>query len=255
MFRKALLLIGAMAIATPAMAAEMTNPFYGPAKGKIYSDTSVEFERTQYKNDGFDGRIYQTRLAETVRYGIMDNVSIDGTISNDWRKDAPGVERDNMNVNWALGATWAPMYKDKAKVQFSAKYGQDDTWPWEAGIVRYGKLKADAGYDFGVVMPYVSAEWTMPFANGSVGYEKPVYGARAGLYKFWCDKIATDLGASYTHYEEWEGTNWAVDAEVSYFFTPNVAVGIYANYVWDGKEEEKTSVYDKKIGARLRAQF
>lgn len=262
MFKKTLLLLGAMALATPAMAAtEMTNPFYTPSKGGVSSVTSLDTGRTQTKGDGYNVRDYRTTLGEALRYGITDSISVDGTISNTWMKygeKGTRADKEDTNVDFTVGGTYS-YTTGPVLFQAGAVYGQKETEArFDKGAYKYLGATVKAGYDLGYFLPYASASIEYPVAQSPArngGLDKNTYEAKVGAYKFWCDKIATDLGVRYTHDENYEDTVWSADLEASYFITPNWAVGAYGTYAFASDAKWNGSVYDKKIGLRLRAQF
>ncbi len=261
MFKKTLLLLGVMALATPAMATELTNPFYTPNKGHVTSVTSLEASRYQDKDkSGYNGRQYDKVLSEALSYGVTDEISVDAAISNTWMRQAPKmgiseVNKEDTNIDWVLGGTYT-YGTGPVKMQGKLAYGQKESWSHEnGGAYKYVRADAKAGYDFGVVLPYVQASWEMPLWASHDGADKPIYLVRGAAYKQWCDKLATDLGIAYTHFEGSEISAWTVDAEVSYFLTPDWTLGMYGNYAFDGRSKDRGTVYAEKIGLRLRTQF
>lgn len=278
MFKKSLLLLTALAIATPVMAApakksaaapapaagtEVTNPFFGPSAGKFSSTTSLETTSVRYSDNFGVERTSNTFLDEAVSYGILDTLSIDGAISNDWmrwKQDGEVTLDENKNIDWYAGMTYAPSF-GAFKTQFKAIYGQKNSQSYgNDGMYRYGKLKAKVGYDIkDIFLPYASVSWELPIAagHGADGAQfKSTYEARVGAYKLWCPSIATDIGVSYNNLRDYKINAWNLDAEVSYLFTDNVSLGVYGSYILDGHYADQGDVSSGgQAGVRFRAQF
>lgn len=78
---KSLLLASAAVLFSgSAMAADLTNPFFQPGEGNFLSTTKLETSRTKMKhhNGAWDGNYLQ----EDIEYGINNNWSINGSVTN-----------------------------------------------------------------------------------------------------------------------------------------------------------------------------
>lgn len=259
MLKQALLVVGALSLATTASALESTNPFFGPAKGSIASTTSYDFATTTTKGEGTRTKDYTHKIAQTLQYGLTDSVSLDATVSNAWNKTklAVGVvDTDDKNIDFEIGSTWNVL-TGKTKVQVSGAYGQKESNSHDNyGAYKYAKIGAKAGYTMGVYTPYIAGHTEIPVAQNKDGDNHVKYEGKVGLYTY-CPKMKWALDTALrTNYDETtEMDAYSVDVEASYFITKNWAVSAYGSYVLDGESKGNTDIYGNKIGLRLRTAF
>lgn len=259
MFKKTFLLLGVMSLATSAMAAELTNPFYVPAKSTFASTTGYEFNtKTANHRSDFRAKEYDNVVSETLQYGLTDTWSMDASISNTWQKftEASETDRDDKNVDFALGTTYNIMSEGPVKVQSSLAYGQKESDSHDnGGAYKYVGVGAKAGYTMGLYMPYVSANAELPVFQSKDGDNEYKYEAKAGLYTY-CpkQKVALDTGLRLNYDEFDESRIYSYDLEVSYYLTPKVALGAYGSYGFNGKAH-KTDIHTNTLGLRLKTTF
>ncbi len=274
MFKKTLLLLGVMSFASSAMAMELTNPFYVPAKGQVASTTSYNYgkESLNIRDTGIAKGYFQT-LKEDLSFGLTDNWSLDGSISNTWTKETfrSQTDRDDMNVDWKIGTTYNVLSDSKAKLQVSAAYGQSDLSSFgpdrsykangagtpfgNDGTYKYVQGQVKGGYDLGMLMPYAAANIEAPVFQSSDGNNQLKYGAEAGAYKLICNKLSLDGNLRYDYDKEYKVNLYTVNAEVGYYFTPKWVGSVYGSYVLDGNAKERTDIHGNIIGLRLRTAF
>lgn len=271
MFKKTLLLLGVMSFASSAMAMELTNPFYVPAKGQIASTTSYNYGRDSMnaRDDGI-AKGYHHTLKEDLRFGLTDNWSLDGSISNTWAKETydSQTDKEDLNIDWEIGTTYNVLSDSKAKLQVSAAYGQseldslghDRSYKIGAdsandGAYKYVRGQVKGGYDLGIFMPYAAASIEAPVFQSSDGNNQLKYGAEAGAYKLICNKLSLDGNLRYDYDKEYKVNLYTVNAEVGYYFTPKWVGSVYGSYVLDGNTKERTDIHGNIIGLRLRTAF
>ena len=152
MFKKAFLLLGAMTFATSAMAAELTNPFYVPAEGKITSTTSYDFSTNTIKDDyvGVRGKSYSHTATQTLEYGLSNAWSLGVTVLNSWDKytDLESTDRDDKNIDFEITSKYNLVSDGALKVQSLLADGQEEDSA-ELGAYKYAKVGAKAGYKLG----------------------------------------------------------------------------------------------------------
>lgn len=260
MFKQALLLLGAMSLATPTLATELTNPFYVPSKGKVASVTSLETSRLQRDtNEGKTRDYNRAVLDEALAYGITDSFALTGSIGNAWQKNKTvgvGSTKDNSNVDFTVGGLYNVLSEGPTKLQVKALYGQKESESHDnGGAYKYAKAGVKAGYDLGYILPYAAADIEVPVSQSKYGNDKNTYSATLGAYKLWCKTFALDGGLTYTHKEAFEDTTWKIGAEFSYFITPSWTAGVYANYVLDGTTKYNGDIDGETVGLRLRTTF
>ena len=268
MLKKSLLVFTVLGIAGSAAAADITNPFYLAQKGQMGSITSVSYDRSVIKNDRtpYWTKGHNAVADEQIQYGLNDSVALIGSIGNTWShfKDNEDpmdgyvagykskLYHDDNNINWSAGVAWN-ILSGPAKLQLSGKYGQDRLQNLR-GEYKYAAGEVKAGYQFQRVLPYVSGGINVPVAQPKFG-NKLTYNAKAGLYQGACEVWALDTGIRMTYDENTEARLIDAEAEASYYLTQNSTIGIFGTYRLDGKAQQKTKLYDKSIGGRLRIFF
>lgn len=132
-------LLAVLAVSTAAQA-NVEDPLYTPAKGKLYSKTSVAKSKSVYN------------FAEEVGYGISNKFAIAGTIDyqNDTDSDADGFSFIKIGGKYRIsgGAFITDAYIDYTKAIDEDVWGTDDAYILDAGV-RFGKQTAKytvAGY-------------------------------------------------------------------------------------------------------------
>ena len=258
MFKKAFLLLGAMTFATSAMAAELTNPFYVPAEGKITSTTSYDFSTNTIKNDyaGVRGKSYSHTATQTLEYGLSNAWSLGVTVLNSWDKytDLESTDRDDKNIDFEVTSKYNLVSDGALKVQSLLAYGQEEDSA-ELGAYKYAKVGAKAGYKLGYWTPYLAGTVEVPVFQGSDDDNELKYTGTAGLYAY-CPKMKVSfdhqLGVEYDEHDEERLYTYGLEA--AYHFTKSVALSAYGKYIIDG-EEHTRDIHGNQIGLRLRIGF
>lgn len=259
MLKQTLLVAGVLSIATAASALELTNPFYGPAKNTIASTTTYDFETETVKTNGMRLKSYEHYVAETLRYGLTDTVSLDARVSNTFDKDVlplTHTDRTDKNIDFEVGSTWNVL-TGPAKLQVQGAYGQAESNNFDnLGAYKYVLGGIKAGYTMGIYTPYVSGTAELPVAQNKNADNHYKYEGKAGVYAY-CPrmKTAVDTGVRVNYDETVEARTFAYDLEVSYFITKNWAVSAFGSVTFDGKAEDSTDVYGNKVGLKLRTAF
>ncbi len=260
MLKQALLVAGVLSFAVSASALELTNPFYGPAKGGIASTTSYAFETATVKHDelGLRAKDYNHVVTEALSYGLTDSVSLDASVGNTFEKTTGlGVtDRDDKNVDFEIGSTWNVL-TGATKVQVKGAYGQEESNSYDnGGAYKYAKVGAKAGHTIGIYTPYVAGTAEIPVAQNDDGDNHAKYEARAAVYAY-CPRMKTaiDTGVSVNYDETAEARTYTYDLEASYYVTKNVAVSVFGSYMLDGHAQYDTDIYGNSVGARLRVAF
>lgn len=258
MFKKAFLLLGAMTFATSAMAAELTNPFYVPAEGKITSTTSYDFSTNTIKNDyaGVRGKSYSHTATQTLEYGLSNAWSLGVTVLNSWDKytDLESTDRDDKNIDFEVTSKYNLVSDGALKVQSLLAYGQEEDSA-ELGAYKYAKVGAKAGYKLGYWTPYLAGTVEVPVFQSQDDDNELKYTGTAGLYAY-CPKMKVSfdhqLGVEYDENDETRLYTYGLEA--AYHFTKSVALSAYGKYIIDG-EEHKSDIHGNQIGLRLRIGF
>ena len=241
----------AVLFTTQAMAADITNPFFTPAKGQFTSDTSVSYAREKLDNDAVSEGYF---AAETLEYGITDEISVNATIANMF--DTQGKYNNDHNFAYRIGAKYNTNC-DKILLQVAANYttyepqswyGRSDTNHWSKALDAEIKL----GYDMGNgLTPYASYIISGNIDDGDRDLDQSV---KIGAHKYF-GKYALDLAARYDYSTDGKNINqWWVEAAADYYIKENIAVGIYGDYFIDGTGSQDID-YDYSAGAHLKVLF
>jgi hypothetical protein len=266
------MLLGAAAatlIAGVANAKDFTGSLFLPSKGEILSDTSVGYGRTTYKH--FDAAEEAFGASEELTYGVTDNFAVYGRISNDFDfKRLTNRDHNNEhNFAYALGGKYNHNF-GKVLTQVGAEYFtlQPGSWYGHRNVkremgnddwVKAVEVEAQLGYDMGNgTTPYIKATAASLIDTADRDMEYSVFG---GVHQtLLCGKMAADAGVRYeftTDNGPMNGHNtndWYLQAEVNYFLTDNVAVGVFGDYFLDGSRSKYVD-YDYEAGVNLKVLF
>ena len=264
-YRTVLLASAAVMFATAASAKDITNPFYLPEQGKVLSDTSIETSRTNLKHGigNVDKSLYAN---EEITYGISDNLSVFGSIGNefDGKRFSNGEYNNDHNFDYTVGAKYN-MQRGNWLAQAGASYytfnpkswygHRDNDSRWFKELAAEVKL----GYDLcNGLTPYTSftASSVIDQANRTA-----VYSWFGGVHKKF-DKASIDAGVRYDFNTDNDAsldgnhnTNmWYAQAEANYFVKENVALGIYGDYYLGGSYNDDID-YDYTAGLQAKVLF
>ena len=266
MFKKAFLLLGAMSLATSAMAVESTNPFFVPQEGGILSTTSYDYSTTTHKSGDIRLKVYEHKATETLEYGLSNAWSLGATVSNTWGKgtlsnyDESVTDSEDRNINFEITSKYNLVSNGALKVQSLLAYGQKENHPFyglveTSGTYKYAKVGAKVGYKLGYWTPYLAGTVEVPVFQSQDDDNELKYTGTAGLYAY-CPKMKVSfdhqLGVDYDEYTETRLYTYGLEA--AYHLTTNVALSAYGKYIIDG-EEHKEDIHGNQIGLRLRLGF
>lgn len=260
MFKKTLFLLGAMALSTPVLAADITSPFYVPTKGNVSTVTSIERNVMHAKKGADKTTMRNYAVSEELGYGIVDGLGVYVDGSNAWSRDKfdGDKQRKDTNTAWSVGTKYN-VFDDVFKWQVAGKYGQSNLntisdYFDRKGTYKYMNLGTKVGYDVKGYLPYVAFNYEQPIGEREMA---PIYTTKAGVYKLICKKLAVDAGVKHQYTHSVDMHTWSGVAEVSYYLTQNVTAGIYGEYVVDGHvtDADHARVTGNTAGLRLRAQF
>lgn len=277
--RTLLLASAAVMFTTSAMAVDITNPFYLPAKGKFLSDTKIQMNRGKTDNGTVEHERKVSYAREELTYGISDNFAVVAGIGNVFdynlkEDDDKSFLNNDHNFDYSLGVKYnyvngklltqaGVTYRtaDAQTYEGKANYNDEETNErWRKALEGYVRI----GYDMGCITPYTEFK-----AWGELDRDanEQEYSWKLGVHKKW-NKVAADAGVRYTFNETEDegvdagnGHNERVDLEfaVNYLVNDNFSVGAYAEYYLGGdyKEEidRKDIEYDRTIGLNAKVLF
>ncbi|MBP3545517.1 MAG: hypothetical protein J6K16_00100 [Alphaproteobacteria bacterium] len=246
-------------IAGAASAKDFTGSLFLPAKGEVLSNTSVFYERTNFKDVDY---AWEDLFAkEHLTYGVTDNFSVYGAIANafDFEGLTNRAYNNEINLdyevgvkyNWSNGRLLTQVGLGYYTYDESSWYGHKDAWndDWYKAL----KFEAQVGY----AMDNGLTPYAMFTADGDIDESDRdiYYTVFAGFHKTF-DKAALDAGIRY-EFETDDGSNtneWYVQAEANYFVKDNVAVGVFGDYYLDGTSDKYID-YDYTAGVNLKVLF
>ncbi|MBE6468357.1 MAG: hypothetical protein E7004_07210 [Alphaproteobacteria bacterium] len=276
--RTLLLASAAVMFTTSAMAVDITNPFYLPAKGKFLSDTKIQMNRGKTDNGVTENEAKTSYAREELAYGVSDNFAVVLGIGNTFdynRKEADNKSfyNNDHNFDYSIGVKYnyvngklltqaGVTYRTADAETFTSNYYEDTETNerWLKALDGYVRV----GYDMGCITPYTELT-----AWGELDRDanEQEYSWKLGVHKKW-NKVAADAGVRYTFNETEDegvdagnGHNERVDLElaVDYLVNDNFSVGAYAKYYLGGdyKEEidRKDIEYDRTIGLNAKVLF
>ncbi len=253
-YKTILMATAAVFLSSQAMAADITNPFFTPSKGKFTSNTEVGYSRTKLENKAGGDVDEAWVAAETLEYGITDAISINATLANVF--DTSGEFNNDHNFTYRIGAKYNTRF-NKVLFQASVEYftyddqdfygsAGDATWYKELGAEVMVGYELDCG-----LTPYASYAINGNIDDGDRELEQSI---KAAVYKNF-GAYALDLGLRYNFNTHGTNTNdlWA-EAAADYYVTDNVAVGLFGAYRIDGSGDKYID-YSYDAGARLKVLF
>ena len=251
MRKKTIALLCALSFATQAAAEDITNPFYMPLKGKMFSETSVSFVRDKFADEGIRDINENTYLTEKATVGASDNFSLSLLAGN--RFAASGKDE---NVYWGAEAVYAPNFAEHPEwlTQFGVSYRQERRHRDFDFFTRVGYV-ADM-----IFLPYAEAHFTQPVKYGPDKNEGEVT-VRAAGYSMIEQTVGVTAGveASFNHegtlrYES-EGRRrrtFSLFGEADYALNDTMAVGVTAGWIFHETGTDSTGC---NIGATFKIAF
>lgn len=263
-----LTLTAALLASSSVFAADITSPFYQPAKGGFLSDTNAMYQNTANGNHAVtNGNGDDIFASETLTYGITRKFAVTGTLADVWKLEGRPKKYDNWsNPAYSVGVRYnlIDCERSKLKVQLGADYTQGaySFTPFlSAGALFNHRVKTfdgfvKVGYDAGkTFLPYVTASILKPIGE----YEqKPYYTGRAGLYNYFTKVISTDFGVSYTYSSDAgkaEGKHlkiFGLDTGINFKLTDAMSIGLTGSYVIDMKPADRDYY---TVGANFKIAF
>jgi hypothetical protein len=295
-YKTLLMASAAVLFSSQAMAQDLTGEFSVPGKGQIMSDTSIEMGRTKTsaKESGYGtwaSLIKDTLVAaETLEYGITDNLSINGTLMNAFDRDTNSdvlthyelgdySYNNDHNFAYGLGAKYNMRFDD-VLFQIAPTYTtwQPTTWFGHKSYVtnKWQKnlgLDLKAGLDLGNgLTPYIVYHID---SDIDTGHRELGQSVKVGVHKY-AGKWALDGAISYEwsknhsdkypwgeKYNDKNTTETWFNGEADYYLKDNIALGIYGNYlidshdreyVWGWGDKEHTN-FAYEVGLRVKVLF
>ncbi len=280
--KNAILTSAIVLVATSAQAADINSPFYLPTKGKMLSETALE-----YKRANFDGGNYSNgwHAKQELSYGVTDNMSVFAAIGNTFDNnyaDYMSVEYNNShNFDYTVGLKYNKQFNN-VLTQFKANYNtykldsffsNEDVNNWEKNFT----LGAKVGYEMtNGFLPYISfdAKYVLNTASESDNYLSAIneldsalennwiYTTYAGAYKNF-GKFSTDTGIKWVHtkdgfanknFETKSRDEVYAQAQVNYNLSDTMSVGLYGDYMI-GATSMTYIDYVYSLGANFKIAF
>lgn len=142
MKKLALLTAGSFfALTAAASAADITNPFYIPAK-TVMSDTSFNYEHNIVKVNGDKEKSYEKSAGEKLTFGFNDAFAVNASVKRIWERDAGEADHDNNNVT-GIGLTWKPVDTQSFKMSVNADFATFSATKIYSGDVMFGYLPSN----------------------------------------------------------------------------------------------------------------
>ena len=248
-------------IAGVANAKDFTGSLFLPSQGELLSNTSIEHGRLK---DKYAGVVKALVASEELTYGVTDNFSIVGAISNlfdgGYFSNIRELNNDH-NFSYDLGVKYNHNF-GKVLTQVGLGYStyQPASWKGHKGNSSDWNKEVNAEVQIGYDMGNGWVPYAMFTADTVVDeHHRPInYSAFAGVHKTF-DKFAVDTGLRYDfdHDDDTEQYFWQLEAD--YFLTDNIALGIHGDYFLGGDDTlgylGGNTKYEYTIGAQLKVLF
>jgi len=251
MLKQTLLAFTILGVAGTAAAADITNPFFLPESMHVNSITSFDYTHGHVKQAGTSERLYNKTLTEQLQFGILNNLALIGQIDKEWNRSSFDGKSHNA-LDWEAGLAWN-ILSCNTKLQLSSVYGQEAPGRTK-GTYKYFDTELKLGYQFKTFLPYISGSVVTPVAQTSRD-NRWAYNTKIGLYQGACGVWSLDTGLVLGFDRADHRRTLTAEAEASYYLASNVTLGVYGSYMLNGKKEQRTDLYNKSVGARLRLYF
>lgn len=261
------LLLAGVCLSSPAMAEDITSPFYVPSVAEYLSDTSVTIDRTRYKNDTVQKDL---ALKEKFQIGIGEEASILMALGNRFNlKHVTNKDYNNdLNLDYELGANKAYHAANGLVAKIGASYYTYNPRSWYGrGAAAKEKIKAERGNTRwykelrgDVAIGYAMEDMLTPYAslgiNGNIddADRELYYRAFAGVHKME-NSFSYDVGMRYEfEFGSDSEEAWFMQLASDYFLNESITLGGYADYRFAGTSDPKID-YNYTLEARLKILF
>ena len=254
-------------LSAPALADDITSPFYVPSLGEVFSETAVTYDRVSYKGSQSDEDF---SLKENIDFGMGEEFAIRAALSNRFNtKHLTNQNYNNdINLDYELGVRKTFRAANGLVSNFGASYYTYNPRSWYGrsaeskerirevrGNTRwYKELRGEGklGYELeDGLMPYASLNIS---GNIDDADRELYYRAFAGVHKME-NAFSYDVGLRYDfEFGSDSEEAWFMQAASDYFFNDMITVGGFADYRFAGTSDPKID-YGYTLGARLKILF
>lgn len=236
-------------LAVPAVAQEITSPFYVPEAGHILSQTTASFTKDKLKSDP-TGRTYHRQLGEDLTLGLGAGFSALVSGELNWTKLKQEVSFSlprakeygaGLKGQWEVGGILT---------QLSALYRQTTNVDFEAR--RKTEVHLRLGKTLKTMTPYLHLAGIFPM-NGRTDFNDNIYLGETGVFQKVKDKMTLDSAIYLKYDKNTKGRSCGIRGELSYQFTSWMALGL--NGAWQARGRAKNHAHTYHQMAGIKATF
>ena len=248
--KKRIILLTAM-MACPALAMEITSPFYQPQAGHILSKTGAFYTKNKMK-DRPSVRIYRRDLNEEITLGLGAGLAalMEGDLN--WtRQKQIFTQKHPQTKGYAAGLKGQWQFDD-VLTQFSALYRQT------TNVIMEPRREIEAhvrlGKQLKTMTPYVHLSATFPL-NARSDTNGNIYRGETGVFQTVNTSMTLD-SAIYLQYDKnMQERSYGIRAEWSYLINPQIAWSLNGEWQARGHAKGNTRTYHQAIGTKITFTF
>ena len=235
----------------PALATEISSPFYQPSMGHIVSQTSALYTKHKIKGTPTT-RTYRRDLGERITLGLGAGLAalIEGNL--DWtRQKQIFTQKIPHTKTYAAGLTGVGCFEG-ILVQLGALYRQTTNVIFEPR--REIEAQMRLGKQLKTMTPYLHLNAHFPL-NARKEFNTPVYRAETGVFQS-VNKAMTLDTALYLQYDKnIQERAYGIRTEWAYLVTSSIAFSLNGEWQARGHAPGNTRTYHQAIGTKITFHF
>ena len=246
---KLLTLLTLSFLTAPALASEITSPFYIPSTGHVLSQTQTSFSKMKQTPGK---RTYHRLLDEEISLGLGAHFSaiLSGNLNWTHQKQRTSLSfphktgySTGVKGQWALKGLLtqtAILYHQTNNVHFTPRRTLE-------GHFRFGK-------ELKTLTPYLHLVGNFPL-NARTEFNNPIYRGETGVFQNINNKMTLDTALYLQYDKNIKGKSYGIQAEWSYLPVSWVAIGLNGSWQARGHAKYNEKTYHKSIGIKTTFSF
>ena len=241
-----LLTIGFLSfLALPAMATEITSPFYMPELGHVQSKTMGQYSKS--KRQTMPNK-YQRQLLQEMTSGLGGGIAALAAGDLNWTKQDGSFPHTKgysagLKGQWEVGGILT---------QLSAVYHQTTNVNFEPR--RQMETQVRLGKKLQKMTPYVALSGKFPM-NARSDFNDPIYRTDVGVFQPVNDKMTLDTTLYLKYNKNIKERSYGIRGELSYNVSSWLAFGIEGQWQARGHAKSDTKTYHQSIGIKTILSF
>ena len=233
----------------PALASEITSPFYLPEARHVLSQTQAAFSKSK-KTPAM--RTYHRFLEEDITLGLGSGLSAMFSGDLNWTREKQQTSfsaphktgyKAGMKGQWELGGVLtqlSTLYHQTNNVDFSPR--------------RTIETHLRLGKNLKTLTPYLHLAGNFPL-NARPEFNNPVYRGETGVFQNINDKMTLDTALYLQYDKNVKGKSYGIQCEWSYLPVSWVAIGLNGSWQARGHAKAHAKTYHQSIGIKTTFSF